>query len=131
MVYMVVICFCIAFFNTLCYAVVYKDDGGMIMSAKSANIIARVEPEIKEQAESIMEQLGLSASGVINMLYRQIILRRGLPFAVIIPPAPPTMDAMTHEEFDSMLAEGLKQAESGEGVELHEAFRSLRSELRT
>ena len=59
------------------------------MSAKTANIMARVEPEIKEQAESIMEQLGLSASGVINMLYRQIILRRGLPFAVTIPTAPP------------------------------------------
>ena len=103
----------------------------MIMSAKSANIMARVEPEIKEQAESIMEQLGLSASGVINMLYRQIILRKGLPFAVIIPAAPPTLDAMTREEFDAMIAKGLKQAASGEGVELHEAFRSLRSELRT
>jgi DNA-damage-inducible protein J len=108
---------------------VHKDEGGMIMSAKSANIMARVEPEIKEQAESIMEQLGLTASGVINMLYRQIILRKGLPFAVTIPSAPPTLDAMTREEFDAMLTEGLKQAEAGEGVDLHEAFRSLRSEL--
>lgn len=99
------------------------------MSVKSSNIMARVEPEIKEQAESIMEQLGLTASGVINMLYRQIILRRGLPFAVTIPTTPPTLDAMTREEFDAMLAKSLKQAEAGEGVPLHEAFRSLRSEL--
>ena len=55
------------------------------MSVKSANIMARVEPEIKEQAESIMEALGLSVSGVINMLYRQIILKNGLPFAVTLP----------------------------------------------
>ena len=40
------------------------------------------------------------------------------------------MDAMTHEEFDAMLAEGLKQAEAGESTELHDAFRSLRSKLR-
>ena len=97
------------------------------MSAKSANIIARVEPEIKEQAESIMEQLGLSASGVINMLYRQIILRNGLPFSVTIPAAPPTLDTMTREEFDAMLAKGLAQAEAGEGVSLYEAFQSLRN----
>ena len=109
---------------------VTRTKGGMIMSAKSANIMARVEPEIKEQAESIMEQLGLSASGVINMLYRQIILRKGLPFAVAIPVAPPTLDTMTREEFDAMLTKGLQQAEAGEGVELHEAFRALRSELR-
>ena len=100
----------------------------MIMSARSANIMARVEPEIKEQAESIMEQLGLSASGVINMLYRQIILRKGLPFAVTIPAAPPTLDTMSREEFDAMLAKSLQQAEAGEGVELHEAFRSLESD---
>jgi DNA-damage-inducible protein J len=91
--------------------------------------MARVEPEIKEQAESIMEQLGLTASGVINMLYRQIILRRGLPFAVSIPATPTTLDAMSQEEFDAMLAKSLKQAEAGEGVPLHEAFQSLRSEL--
>ena len=59
------------------------------MSVKNANIVARVEPEIKEQAERIMAQLGLSASGVINMLYRQIIFRKGLPFALTIPTVPP------------------------------------------
>ncbi len=119
--------YCVFQYIVLCY--VYKDKGGKIMSAKSANIMARVEPEIKEQAESILEQLGLSASGVINMLYRQIILRKGLPFAVTIP-TPPALDTMTREEFDAMLGKSLKQAEAGEGAELHEAFRSLRSGLR-
>ncbi len=98
------------------------------MSAKSANIMARVEPEIKEQAENIMEQLGLSASGVINMLYRQIILRNGLPFAVTLPSLPPTMDGMSRGELDAMLGKGLAQAKAGQGIELHEAFDALRRE---
>ena len=119
--------YCTFQYNVLYY--IYFDERGLIMSAKSSNIMARVEPEIKEQAESIMEQLGLTASGVINMLYRQIILRRGLPFAVSIPATPTTLEAMTQEEFDAMLAKSLKQAEAGEGVPLHEAFQSLRSEL--
>ncbi len=100
------------------------------MSAKSANIMARVEPEIKAQAESIMAQLGLSASGVINLLYRQIILQKGLPFAVTLPSAPPALDAMTREEFDAMLGKSLAQADAGEGVPLQEAFQALRKGLR-
>lgn len=100
------------------------------MSAKSANIMARVEPEIKEQAESILEALGLSASGVINMLYRQIILKNGLPFAVTLPTTPPTMDSLSQEEFNSMLEKSLAQAKAGQGLELHEAFETLRRGLR-
>lgn len=42
--------------------------------AKSSNVMARVEPEIKEQAESILSQLGLPVSVLINSLYRQIIM---------------------------------------------------------
>ena len=43
------------------------------MATKTANVIARVEPDIKEQAEKIMEQLGIPTSVLINMLYKQII----------------------------------------------------------
>ena len=39
--------------------------------AKSSNVMARVEPEIKEQAEGILAQLGLPVSVVINVLCRQ------------------------------------------------------------
>ena len=48
------------------------------MATKSANVLARVEPEIKEQAESIMSQLGLPASVVINALYKQIIMTKSI-----------------------------------------------------
>ena len=100
------------------------------MPAKSANIMARVEPDIKEQAESILEQLGLSASGVINLLYRQIILRNGLPFAVTLPSVPSTLDTMDQEEFNAMLSKSLEQADAGEGLPLHDAFQALRKGLR-
>lgn len=47
---------------------------------KSATIRARAEPEVKEAAEAIIHELGLSPTTVITMLYRQIIRLRGLPF---------------------------------------------------
>ena len=50
------------------------------MAIKTANVLARVEPEIKEKAETILSQLGVPASTVINMLYRQIIMTKSIPF---------------------------------------------------
>ena len=52
------------------------------MSPKSANLYARIEPDVKEQAEAILAALGIPASNAINMFYKQIILHRGLPFRV-------------------------------------------------
>ena len=47
------------------------------MAAKTANVMARVEPSVKEQAEEIMEMLGIPVSVVINTLYKQIIMTQG------------------------------------------------------
>ena len=55
------------------------------MAAKSANLYARIEPDVKEQAENILSALGISASNAIHMFYKQIILQKGLPFGVKIP----------------------------------------------
>ena len=49
---------------------------------KTATARARIEPEIKDEAERILDECGLSASEAIGMFYRQIILRHGLPFSV-------------------------------------------------
>lgn len=50
--------------------------------AKTANLYARIEPEIKEKAEEILEALGIPVSNAINMFYKQIILQQGIPFDV-------------------------------------------------
>ncbi len=55
--------------------------GGIPMS-KTTSIYARVEPEIKEQAEIVLNKLGIPMSNVINIFLRQIILQNGLPFEV-------------------------------------------------
>lgn len=43
------------------------------MATKSANVTARVQPEIKRQAEAVLDKLGLPVSVLIDTLYRQII----------------------------------------------------------
>ena len=52
---------------------------------KSAVIHARIEPETKNAAERILHKLGLNPTDAIRIFYRQISLRRGLPFSVEIP----------------------------------------------
>lgn len=54
------------------------------MATKTANVMARVEPSVKEQAEAIMEMLGIPASVVINALYKQIIMTRSIPFSLAV-----------------------------------------------
>ena len=57
----------------------------MCMTGKTATVLARVEPELKEQAEEILDRLGIPASLLINMLYRQIVMTRSIPFSLSIP----------------------------------------------
>jgi len=100
------------------------------MALKSSNVTARVEPEIKERAETILSNLGISASSGINMFYRQIILWNGLPFRPAIPTSRPvSLEEMTKEEFDAKMARGLAQAENGEGVPADEFFDALEQEI--
>lgn len=96
------------------------------MSSKTANVTARVEPEIKEQAEAVMAKLGLPVSTAINMFYREIILWNGLPFR---PSVPPARDEMTAEEFDRRMSEGLDDAKQNRTIPLNEAFETLIGEI--
>ncbi len=95
------------------------------MAAKTANVLARVEPDVKEQAEAIMAKLGVSASTVINMLYKQIIMTRSIPFSLSIPSAPIACDEMDTAAFDAMMEAGLAQARAGQGLSLDEATKQL------
>jgi DNA-damage-inducible protein J len=52
---------------------------------KTATARALIDPEIKEKAESILKELGLSVSNSIELFYRQVVAQRGLPFDLQVP----------------------------------------------
>lgn len=93
--------------------------------AKSANVVARVEPDIKEQAEDILARLGLPVSVVINVLYRQIIMCNGLPFSMTVPEGVVSRDTMSDAEFNAMMRRGLAQARRNDSVPVEEAMNDL------
>ena len=97
------------------------------MAAKTANLYARVEPDIKEQAEAILSTLGIPASNAINMFYRQIILRQGLPFDVSIPQLRPlSLNNLSEEELDAELEKGYVDIAAGRMRPAREVFAVLR-----
>jgi len=52
---------------------------------KTAVISARIDPELKQDAEEVFRELGLTATQAITLFYKQVELERGLPFAVRVP----------------------------------------------
>lgn len=99
------------------------------MAVKSANVLARVEPEIKKQAEDILSKLGVPASVVINMLYKQIIMTKSIPFSLSLPKEPVTLDSMTIEEFNSIMETGLLQAKSNQSRPVSDVITDIRREI--
>ena len=55
--------------------------------AKETTVRARIDEELKAEAEEILHQLGLTTSQAINLYFSQIVLRRGMPFEVRLPDA--------------------------------------------
>ena len=99
------------------------------MAAKSANLYARIEPDVKEQAESILSTLGIPASNAINMFYKQIILQRGLPFEVKIPSARPVdISALSEADFHEELEKGYADVQAGRTKNAREVFDAKRKD---
>ncbi|MBZ0203090.1 MAG: type II toxin-antitoxin system RelB/DinJ family antitoxin [Ignavibacteria bacterium] len=53
--------------------------------SRTAMIRARTEPKLKKEVESIFSELGLTSTEAINIFYKQVRLRNGIPFEVKIP----------------------------------------------
>ena len=96
--------------------------------AKSANLYARIEPDLKEQAENILTALGIPASNAITMFYKQIILQNGLPFEVKLPEHPLDISRMTSAELDAELEKGYAEAKAGRTIPMEQAFANNRKE---
>ncbi len=53
--------------------------------AKISTVRARINPTLKKDVEGLFEKLGLSTTEAINLFYKQVKLRNGLPFNVVVP----------------------------------------------
>ncbi len=82
--------------------------------ARTSNIFARVEPEIKDQAEKVLDQLGIPMSNAIGLFLRQVVLQRGIPFDIKLPQREPlSVGNLCEERFNAEIERGLADLAAG------------------
>ncbi len=119
----------LAFVRTIAYNVYRNHTWEVFLLAKTANLYARIEPELKEQAEAILTALGIPASNAITMFYRQIILQQGLPFDVKLPSAKPVdLSRLTPEQLSEELEKGYSDILAGKTKPAKQVFDSIRKD---
>ena len=89
--------------------------------ANTSAVYARIDSNLKDSAESILAQLGISPSNAIQMLYSQVVLTRGFPFQPVLPSRKPkALGKMTRAELDAELAKGMASIRNGDVYSLEE-----------
>ena len=89
-------------------------------------VYARIDTTLKENAESILNQLGITPSSAIQMLYSQIVLQKGMPFELRLPVNKPiALGSITRDELDKELQKGLDSLRSGKSYSADEGRLTL------
>ena len=98
--------------------------------ANTSAVYARIDSTLKENAEGILQQLGISPSSAIQMLYSQIVLTRGLPLDLRLPSHTiSTIGGMNRAELNAELQKGIDSLKSGKAYTLDEADAELNQEF--
>ena len=83
-------------------------------------VYARIDTTLKENAENILNQLGITPSSAIQMLYSQIVLQKGM-FELRLPVNKPiALGSITRDELDKELQKGLDSLRSGKSYSADE-----------
>ena len=84
-------------------------------------VYARIDTNLKEDAESILSQLGISPSSAIQMLYSQIVLQKGMPFELRLPAKKPlAIGNMSKEDLNLELKKGIDSLNEGKSYSVDE-----------
>ncbi|MBN1391954.1 MAG: type II toxin-antitoxin system RelB/DinJ family antitoxin [Sedimentisphaerales bacterium] len=87
----------------------------------TTQVTARIDAESKKEVQEVLNRLGLSMSEAISIYFKQIILRRGIPFIIEIPPETPN-ELTAKVLADSKQGRGLQEA-----ANVDELFKELNS----
>lgn len=97
---------------------------------KSTTLNLRINPEVKENAEKILSQLGVSISSAVTMFLNQVILTESIPFPIALPQAPSrvNLDSMSQEELNTKLEKSLNDAFLGNTTDAKTAFKEFKEQ---
>jgi len=84
--------------------------------ANGAYVQARIDPQVKADAQAVLAKLGVSMSDAIGFYFRQIVLRQAIPFELKIP--------------NELTAETLDKSDRGEDVHEFSSVEELMEDAR-
>lgn len=95
---------------------------------KTATLNLRVNPTLKQDAESVLSRLGIPMSTAVDMFLNQVVLVGGIPFAVTLPNAPESIDAtkMSEDQIHAKIQKGYESYKAGRTQNAAEAFKRFR-----
>ncbi len=95
--------------------------------AKTEMIRARIEPDLKQKAEGVLETLGMTPTEAITLFYKQVTLHHGLPFVsaspMQLPARPCGMPARGKSSRHGTASRRLKQRVADAGSPDHRPIR--------
>ena len=110
-------------------SVFIKRKDNLIMQ-KTASVNTRVDPVLKEQAESVLDELGLSMATAMNLFLKQIVIHNGIPFDLRLPKAKPiAYGELTDDEFNNLMENSAKSYSDGKGISLANFEKQLSEEV--
>ena len=94
--------------------------------AKTTNLYVRLEPGLKEQAETVLGQLGIPVSNAVNIFLKQVVMQRGIPFDVKLPATKPVgVSGLTESELNAELEKGFADWLRGNTKPAEKAFSEI------
>ena len=112
------------------YRTAFNISSEVTIMAKTATVFARVEPEVKEQAEIVLERLGIPMSNAVDMFLRQVVIQHGIPFEIKLPANRPlVLDELTTEQLEAELIKGVDDIEQGRVYSADEVESELRKKF--
>ena len=102
----------------------------MIAMTKTASLNTRVDPLLKEQAETILGELGISMSTAMSLFLKQLVIHNGLPFDVRLPKTAPTAyGALSENQFNGLMDNAEKSYSHGHCKSLSDFEEQLSKEI--
>lgn len=97
-------------------------------ASRTASVFTRVDPDTKEQAEAILNQLGIPMSHAIGMFLKQIVMQRGIPFEMKVPASVPvSVGSLSKAQFDAELQKGMDDLAAGRVISADAVEAGMRS----
>lgn len=96
----------------------------------TATVFARIDPNLKNDVDVILKELNVTPSSLIQMLYSQIKLTKGIPFEIKLPNrAPVFIDELSKEELDKEIDKGILDVKEGKTHKADEIDKILKKDL--